>query len=157
MTVSAGFLAIASRLPPYKSVFPVPRLDGIHTRLTNRWRMIMPRLHQLAISIVAGLAVVVASAPAMAQGKEIVITAKRLPSGFEPVSQKVNIADLNLATSAGVATMDKRVTAAVNSMCEVKGTPGVAPTKERNICRDYAWASARPQMHLAIEAAKRKP
>lgn len=117
----------------------------------------MPRLHKLSIAIVGGLASVMASAPAMAQGQEIVVTAERLPSGFEPVSQTVNIADLNLATPAGVSAMEKRVTGAVNSMCDVKGTAGVAPANERKICRNYAWASAKPQMQSAIQAAKQKP
>lgn len=93
----------------------------------------------------------------MAQGQQIVITAERLPSGFEPVSQTVNIADLNLATPAGVSTMEKRVTGAVNSMCDVRGSAGLAPANERKVCRNYAWASARPQMHRAIQAATQKP
>src|SRR5512147_451076 len=120
--------------------------------------MIMLRLRQLSIPMAAGLAaVVLASAPAIAQGQEIVITAKRLPSGFEPVSQTVNIADLNLATSAGGSAMEKRVSGAIKSMCTVTGPTGVAPAKEGKTCRDYAWASARPQMDRAVQAATQKP
>lgn len=116
----------------------------------------MPRLHQLSIPLVAGLAVVLASTPVMAQGQEIVITVKRLPNGFEPVSQTVKIADLNLATHAGVSAMETRVTAAVDTMCHVRGTTGVSPAKEGKICRGYAWASARPQMDRSIQAATQK-
>lgn len=118
----------------------------------------MLRLCQISIPVAAGLAaVVLASTPAIAQGQEIVITVKRLPNGFEPVSQTVKIADLNLATSAGVSAMEKRVTGAIGSMCTVTGSPGVAPANEGKTCRDYAWASARPQMDRAVQAATPKP
>lgn len=118
----------------------------------------MLRFRQLSIPVAAGLAVVVMTpAPALAQGQEIVITVKRLPNGFEPVSQTVKIADLNLATSDGVSAMQKRVTGAINSMCTVTGSTGIAPANEGKTCRDFAWASARPQMDRAVQAATQKP
>jgi UrcA family protein len=105
----------------------------------------------------AGLAAaVLAPAPALAQGQEIVITVKRLPNGFEPVTQNVKISDLNLATSEGVSAMEKRVTGAINSMCTVTGSTGILPANEGKTCRDYAWASARPQMDRATQAATQK-
>lgn len=118
----------------------------------------MLRLRKIPIPMAAGIAaVVLASAPAIAQGQEIVITVKRLPNGFEPVSQTVKIGDLNLATSAGVSTMENRVTGAIKSMCTVTGSTGVAPANEGKTCRDFAWASAKPQMDRAIQAATQKP
>lgn len=119
----------------------------------------MASLHQLSISAVAGLSVVLAAAPALAQAQEqeIVITAKQLPNGFEPVTQVVKIADLNRGTSAGVTEMEKRVTGAVDTMCDTKGSAGVLPANERKTCRDFAWASARPQMDRAVNAATQKP
>jgi UrcA family protein len=95
--------------------------------------------------------------PAVASAQDITITAKKMPNGYEPVTQVVHLADLNLTTSTGVDEMQKRVTSAVNTMCGPVGPVGVRKSKEYQTCSKYAWASAKPQMDNAVESATRKP
>ena len=67
----------------------------------------MLRITNLALAIaVVGIAAAATAAP---QEQAIVVTGQKVPAGYEPVSQTVDIRDLNLATEAGVKEMQKRV------------------------------------------------
>lgn len=111
---------------------------------------------QLASVALFGLA---AAAPAAAQPVQpaqeapIVIT-KRLAPSPDVLIRTVYIADLDLKSAAGQQEMEKRVGKAVEDMCVVVAPlPSYKGPLEKP-CRDEAWASARPQMDLAVQRAK---
>jgi UrcA family protein len=113
----------------------------------------MSLFRNLAWPVVATVAVLVASAPASAQ-QQIVITGKKIPPHYEPVTRTVNIADLNLATNAGVEEMHKRVANAIGKVCPTPG--GITITyaqRDAAVCRDFAWTGARQQMDRAVHSA----
>ena len=110
----------------------------------------MSYFRQFAWPFIVGSAVVFAT-PAIAQ--DIVVTSKKVPEGFEPVQKVVKIGDLNLATTAGVAEMEKRVSQAVNSICRAPVGAPYWEERDSKMCRDFAWESARPQMDRAIRKA----
>lgn len=110
---------------------------------------------QIMTSFIGGAGILCMAIPAIAQddGGEIVVTGKEIPEGMEPVSKKVSIKDLDLTTQAGVDKMESRVAGAVKSICSPAFSRRMSKEK-REICSDYAWASARPQMEEAIERAR---
>lgn len=116
----------------------------------------MPKLYPLVVSSIATIGLLAVAAPAIAQPQqEIVITGKALPPGHEPVQTTVKIGDLNLATSEGVSQMEKRVSAAINTLCVTPAASRtIAEKKESDSCTKYAWGTARPQMNSAIKAAR---
>jgi UrcA family protein len=117
----------------------------------------MSLFRQLLLPIVAGTGVLVSAAPAIAQEQSIVITGQKLPSGYELVTSTVQIADLNLATNAGVQEMEKRVAHGVATVCPTPS--GTAPGYELHdydACKKFAWAGARPQMDKAVQAATQR-
>lgn len=117
----------------------------------------MRHLGQLASSILIGGGVLLTAVPAHAQEHEIVVTGKKLPSGYVPVTTAVRIGDLNLSRSAGVKEMQRRVARAVSSVCPAP--PSLSESYEERdfkLCRDYAWASARPQMERAVQRATQR-
>ncbi len=110
----------------------------------------MIKLRKLALPILAGAGVLLMPAPAIAQQDEIVVTGGlEVPEGYEPVSRKVKINDLDLTTTSGVEEMEKRVGKAVKKVCS-----DVKQRKMRDYCHNYAWSSARPQMDEALEKAR---
>ncbi len=114
----------------------------------------MPKLRWLALPIVAGAAFLCLAPPAIAQQQEIVVTGKmKIPEGYQPVKRNVSIKGLNLATPAGVTEMEKRVRNAVEWICESHRARGKEEKRDAQLCTDYAWASARPQMNRAIQRA----
>lgn len=66
-----------------------------------------------------------------------------------PVSVKVSHADLNLASAAGRATLDRRVNAAVRQACAVSGYD-VRDFAAANKCRAQASTAARAATDAAI-------
>lgn len=93
--------------------------------------------------------------PALAQDQEITVTANmNVPSGFEKVKLVVSIADIDLTTTAGVAKMDKRVSAVIGKFCAPPLRAARWQVKDSKICSDNAWASARPQMNEAVRKAR---
>ncbi|PKB25197.1 UrcA family protein [Novosphingobium kunmingense] len=112
----------------------------------------MAQLRHLAF-ILAGLA---APLPLAAQAPlpDIIVTAPRkLPQGMEPVRTTVAISDLNLKTVAGVDTMERRVTAAIKTMCAPPARAAHWQVKDSKACTSHAWENARPQMDGAIGRA----
>lgn len=107
-------------------------------------------------TIFAGVACAVAlsglatTAPAMAKGKRITVTA---PAGDDVPTRRVTYADLNLASSHGEKTLLRRVGMAVGQVCN----PSVGNSHNRFLemdCRGQAWAGARPQIARAVQRAR---
>ena len=117
----------------------------------------MSLVRQIAVPFFAGVGMFAIAAPAIAQEQNIVITGQKLPPGYELVTSSVQIGDLNLASSAGVAEMEKRVAHGVATVCPTPS--GTAPDYEMHdydSCKKFAWAGARPQMDRAVQAATQR-
>ncbi len=115
----------------------------------------MSIFRHVALPIIAGAGFLWVAAPASAQLQEIVVTGKlKIPEGFEPVKKVVSIAGLDLSTPAGSSEMEKRVGAAVESICATPPPFTNSEKRDSKLCSDYAWASARPQMERAIAGAR---
>jgi UrcA family protein len=115
----------------------------------------MTRLRQLALTILGGAGLLLASTPVSAQQEEIVVTGKmQIPTGYESVKKVVSISGLDLSTSAGVSEMERRVGNAVQSICA--NPPPFTNDEKRvsKLCSDFAWASARSQMNDALQKAR---
>jgi UrcA family protein len=112
----------------------------------------------LSYLMAPGLAAL-ASVPAIAQppqtvpqGSPIIVIGKLRPSP-DVIVRTVFVGDLDLKSAPGQAEMEKRVGAAVDSMCMIPTPiPSYGPVMEKP-CRDEAWASARPQMDSAVRNA----
>ncbi len=61
----------------------------------------------------------------------------------------IHYGDLNLASSAGMRTLEGRVDAAADRICGVAKAPTRAAFKEAADCRDTITSAARPQLALA--------
>lgn len=68
-------------------------------------------------------------------------------------TRRVSFADLNLASTAGQKTLDRRVGGAVRSVCLEATGPNPLDWAEY-ACRADAWRGAKPQMARAIERAQ---
>lgn len=107
------------------------------------------------IPIATAIGIVLMPAAAAAQEQEIVVTANmRVPEGFEPVRMIVGIKDLDLGTGMGVAKLEKRIGLVIEHFCGPPPRAAQWQINDSKTCRDYAWASARPQMDRAISKAK---
>lgn len=116
----------------------------------------MPRLRRFVCPLILATAVFAAPVPALAQEDQIVVRGRQMPSGYGPVYQTVKISDLDLKSRAGVTTMQRRVTSAVQMMCRIVPPASAAKQRESRTCREFAWASARPQMDRAVQMATRR-
>ena len=61
--------------------------------------------------------------------------------------------DLNLATSAGIRTLEGRMRAATNSVCNSGQPPSLSELRAFNACRLSISEAARPQIALAQRGA----
>jgi UrcA family protein len=105
----------------------------------------------LAVAALAAAAPALAQAPAQ-EPPPIVVVGQLRPSP-DVIMRTVSIRDLDLKSAAGRQEMEKRVSAAVDSMCAIPTPiPSYGPVMEKP-CRDEAWASARPQMDAAVQRA----
>ena len=114
--------------------------------------MRLPR--QLALPLVSGAALLALGVPAIAQEAPIVIVGDA-HHNRELVRERVNIADLNMATAVGQQQAQLRVDKAINRVCPLAA--GNLPQHEREMlaeCRKTAEASAKAQMDQAIAHAK---
>lgn len=82
-------------------------------------------------------------APAWGQTPEIVVTAKPPPDLMRRV---VKTSDLNLATPAGQRELQRRVEAAVQSLCKIPAPIAYYEQVMNEPCRKEAWAGAQPQI-----------
>ena len=70
----------------------------------------------------------------------------------DQVTRHVSYADLNLASSDGVRTLNGRVGPAVNSVCtEAVGNEDHFTMQD---CSVHSWGSARPQIAQAVQRAR---
>lgn len=105
----------------------------------------------VAIALTSGLFVLV-SPPALGKALPLVVTA---PANV--VTRHISYADLNLATSAGELTLNRRVGRAVSGLCQEATGDGdgnfmtaVAGLK----CSKSAWGQARPQIAQAVTRSR---
>jgi UrcA family protein len=66
----------------------------------------------------------------------------------------INVADLDLATTADRARLDTRLRSTINSLCRPGGRALADQVRAQN-CRDTALASVAPQVDRAIALAQR--
>lgn len=108
---------------------------------------------QLALPLTAGAALLAFGVPANAQESPIVITGDAYHN-HELVRERVNIADLNMATAVGQHQAQLRVDKAINRICPLHSGNMRHERESRAECRKTAEASAKAQMDHAIEHAK---
>lgn len=101
-----------------------------------------------SVALTAG-GLVAFSAPASAQGQQLVIVSERADN---PV-RRVSLKDLNLATAEGEKILSRRVRRAVSSACHEAVGHRLNLQADQS-CRDLAWDGAKPQMALAVQRAR---
>lgn len=101
-----------------------------------------------AVALTAGG--LIALAPA-ASGKDRPVVV-RAPDDPAP-TRRISYADLNLASLAGEATLNRRVRGAVSSVCNEAVGPSPILFSEQ-ACRKFAWSGARPQIASAVQRAR---
>ena len=69
------------------------------------------------------------------------------------VTRRISYADLNLASSPGEVTLDRRVGGAIGSLC-LESTGGSDLYGVGHLCRNSAWSQARPQITQAVHRAR---
>lgn len=114
----------------------------------------MSKRRQLALPIFAGAGLLWIASPAAAQPQEIVVTGKTVPEGYHSLKRNVSIKGLDLSTRSGASEMERRVAQAVEWICQSHLAVGKEEQNDSKACSDFAWASARPQMDLALRAAR---
>lgn len=114
----------------------------------------MSKHRQLAFSIAASAGLLWIASAAVAQPMEIVVTGKAVPKGHEAVKTNVSIKDIDLSTPSGAKEMERRVAKAVDFVCQSHAAYAKEEQREAKACSDFAWASARPQMDSAVQAAR---
>lgn len=102
-------------------------------------------------AILAGVTAsfMIASPPALAQDDDLVV--RGIPEDVKV--ERVSFRDLNLRYIAHLNILNKRVERAVRNVCDFE--PGTIVKSSYKDCADAAWASARPQMHMAYLRANR--
>lgn len=98
------------------------------------------------------LPLAIASAAALSASMASAHTIQFSDNGQYRVS--IPYGDLNLASPAGVQTLNSRIKAASNAVCGGPRVSGLAETREAKACRQNVLAVARPQMMLALTGGK---
>ena len=88
-------------------------------------------------------ALLATAAPALAQ-----------PDPISRVSLHVGYHDLNLASAAGAAELDRRINRAVNTLCPEPDSRSLAQMVAYKQCRQTALASVAPQREQAFAKAR---
>ena len=96
-----------------------------------------------AVTIIPGTA-------ALARDETVVV---RGIAPKDQIRRTVSYRDLNLATSIGERTLNRRVDSAVASLC-VEAVGAVANETLEMKCQRDSWYGARPQIARAVERAK---
>jgi len=100
-------------------------------------------------TLIGAVAIVSAAAPVRADPSHNLTIIGRSP---DQVTRHVSYADLNLASSDGVRTLNGRVGSAVNSVCtEAVGNEDHFTMQD---CSVHSWGSARPQIAQAVQRAR---
>ncbi|MBA3577048.1 MAG: UrcA family protein [Sphingomonas sp.] len=69
-------------------------------------------------------------------------------------SVSVPFADLNLATDGGATILEKRITNAARTVCEIEDSRDLDLASATSACRDQAVAGAQPAFHAALLEAR---
>lgn len=70
-------------------------------------------------------------------------------------SVRVSYADLNLASDAGRGTLERRISYAAKTVCEIEDSRELALASATRLCRNDAIESGRPSFEAAVSAARR--
>lgn len=108
------------------------------------------RLSVMAGAATIGLSAFVFARPAVAEEpRPIVVVDASI------VTRSVGTDDLNLASSPGKVTLNRRVRVAIEDLCsETTGSDGRFWTLENSQCQTSAWKQARPQIDRAVQRAR---
>ena len=99
-------------------------------------------------TLIGAVAIISAAAPVRADPSPKLTIIGRSP---ETVTRNVNYADLNLASSDGLRTLNGRVDSAVNTVCaEAVGSQDYFTMQD---CAVHSWGGARPQIARAVQRA----
>lgn len=109
---------------------------------------------QILMLVVSSAGLMGIASIAVAQPEEIVVTGKAIPQAYHAVKRSVSIKGLDLSTPAGAKEMKRRVGQAVVWICQPELSVGKQQQRDSNTCMEFAWQSARPQMYLALQAAR---
>ncbi|MCH8617355.1 UrcA family protein [Sphingomonas sp. SM33] len=102
-----------------------------------------------AVALASGVFMLVASP---AHGKPVVVVANPAI-----LTRHISFADLNLASSSGERTLNRRVGGAIGGLCSeaTGGEDGSFTTRlEKRKCNNSAWGQARPQIARAAQRAR---
>jgi UrcA family protein len=69
-------------------------------------------------------------------------------------SVRVSYADLNLGSSVGQHTLQRRIAGAARTVCVIEDSRELALASATNACRGDAVASAQPAYEMAVAAAR---
>jgi UrcA family protein len=69
-------------------------------------------------------------------------------------SVRVSYADLNLGSALGRHTLERRISVAARTVCDIEDSRELALASATNLCRSDAIASAQPAYAAAIAAAR---
>ncbi|MFS0738713.1 UrcA family protein [Sphingomonas sp. 1P06PA] len=94
-----------------------------------------------------------ASIATLAAAATIATVGIAVPAQAAPRQMTVSFADLDLASSAGAAELDKRIGRAARAVCAVSD-PGAAAAAAQSRCRNAALVAAAPQMETALANAR---
>lgn len=71
----------------------------------------------------------------------------------ESRSARVSYADLNLGSALGQHTLQRRISFAARTVCDIEDSRELALATATNLCRSDAIASAQPAYDAAVSAA----
>lgn len=112
------------------------------------------RLHVGVAAVLAGTAASIGLAIPPASAQETPIVVQSLPRANIRVA-RVPIWDLNLATRVGEQSMHRRVSRAVERVCDYDPVRAYGLSEpDYNYCTSGAWQRARPQMIGAVHRAR---
>jgi UrcA family protein len=104
----------------------------------------------VAVGITGGSFAVIAT-PVHAKSPVVVVANQDI------VTRSISYTDLNLASSPGEVTLNRRVGGAIKSLC-LEATGGgdfsFMPNLWSHKCRTSAWNQARPQIALAVQRSR---
>jgi UrcA family protein len=70
-------------------------------------------------------------------------------------SVRVSYADLNLASDVGRGSLERRISYAAKTVCEIEDSRELALASATRLCRNDAIDGARPAFEAAVAAARR--
>jgi UrcA family protein len=100
--------------------------------------------------LVATAAIGVTASPVHARSSRAVVV---IAHPDDIVTRRISYADLNLASSPGERTLNRRIGYAVTNLCDEAIGRSVIEFNYKN-CTSGAWRDARPQVVLAVQRAQ---